>query len=295
MTTLTNWIAGARPKTLPAAIAPVLVGGAIGFSEVQDNFNYALLACAFLVALSLQIGVNYSNDYSDGIRGTDDQRVGPVRLVGQKLAAPARVKAAAFIAFGLAGLAGLGMVVLSHFVVLIPIGLSAIAAAWFYTGGKRPYGYAGFGEFFVFTYFGLVAVIGTSATQTGHISLTSVLGGVACGCISTALLVANNLRDIPSDILAHKRTLAVRLGDPATRKLFVGLLIAPFVITVAIAIANHQFTILLGLFSLAFAIRPIKQVQVGVTGKHLIPVLADTGKLTLWFGICFSLGIIAGT
>ncbi len=293
-TTVAQWIAGARPKTLPAAIAPVLVGGAVAYAEIKGTLNFALLGCALLVAISLQIGVNYSNDYSDGIRGTDDKRVGPIRLVGQKLASPRQVKNAALIAFGIAGLAGGGMVLISHYLVLIPIGISAIFAAWFYTGGTKPYGYAGFGELFVFIYFGLVAVIGTSATQSGHISLMSLLAGSACGCMATAILVANNLRDIPGDSLTNKRTLAVRLGDRSTRKLYVVLLVLPFLINCAIAVISHSALVLIGLIPMVLAAKPARQVLRGTTGRDLIPVLAATGKLTLWFGVFLSLGILLG-
>mgnify|MGYP006284187161 CR=1 FL=1 len=173
MTTLQHWISGARPRTLPAAIAPVLVGSAIAYQE--HSFKPALALLALVVALGMQIGVNYSNDYSDGIRGTDDVRIGPVRLVGQKLAAPNAVKTAALIFYGVGAFAGLGMVAISGYWQLIPVGILAVLSGWFYTGGPRPYGYAGFGELFVFVFFGLVAVIGTSAPQTGTVSVTAIL------------------------------------------------------------------------------------------------------------------------
>jgi 1,4-dihydroxy-2-naphthoate octaprenyltransferase len=217
MTTTRLWIAGARPRTLPAALAPVLVGTAVAMWDGGAVWDRALLA--LVVALALQVGVNYANDYSDGIRGTDAERVGPVRLVGQGLAEPAAVKRAALLSFAVAGAAGLVLVLLSGLWWLLLVGAAAIVAAWTYTGGPRPYGYAGLGEVFVFVFFGLVAVGGTAAVQVGFISALAWVCGLGVGALSCAILVVNNLRDIPGDTVAGKRTLAVRIGDPATRRL----------------------------------------------------------------------------
>ena len=221
MTTAAQWVAGARPRTLPAAVSPVIVGTAVALWDGGAVWDRALLA--LVVALALQVGVNYANDYSDGVRGTDAERVGPVRLVGQGLAPPGAVKRAALLSFAVAGLAGLVLVLLSQLWVLLLVGAAAILAAWTYTGGPRPYGYAGLGEVFVFVFFGLVAVAGTAAVQVGFVSALAWLGGVGVGALTCAILVANNLRDIPGDTVAGKRTLAVRIGDPATRRLYAAL------------------------------------------------------------------------
>src|SRR5665811_1799996 len=222
MATLSQWVEGARPRTLPAAVAPVLVGTGAAFAVEAGNTAYAFLA--LLVSLALQVGVNYANDYSDGIRGTDQERVGPVRLVGQGLARADNVKLAAMLSFFSAAVLGLALVTLSDSFVMLLIGAASIAAAWYYTGGKRPYGYAGLGEVFVFVFFGLVATLGTTYTQAHSISLASIAGAIGVGAIASAILVANNLRDIPTDESHGKRTLAVRLGDVRTRGLYVALL-----------------------------------------------------------------------
>jgi 1,4-dihydroxy-2-naphthoate octaprenyltransferase len=290
MTTREQWIAGARPKTLAAAIAPVLVGSAI--AKYEGGFSIALSLLALVVALALQVGVNYANDYSDGIRGTDNDRVGPIRLVGQGLATPVAVKRAAFICFGLAVAAGLGMLALSRYWLLLPVGISAVVAAWFYTGGKRPYGYAGFGEVFVFVYFGLVAVIGTSASQVGRISSTSLFAGIACGAFATAILVANNLRDLPKDALVGKRTLAVRLGDKATRELFRICILVGFMspVLISFALGGPEYAYI-GTFFLLIARRALITVADGATGADLIPVLVQTSQVLLFTSMSMSLGI----
>ena len=289
MATRSQWLAGARPRTLPAAIAPVLLGTAI--AQYENSFRFSIAICALIVALALQVGVNYANDYSDGIRGTDDIRIGPVRLVGQKLASAESVKRAAGLFFLVAGCAGLAMSVLSHMWVLIPIGVSAIISAWFYTGGTRPYGYAGLGEVFVFTYFGLVAVCGTSASQSGHISTLSVLAGVSCGLLSTAILIANNLRDIPSDSTAGKKTLAVRLGDTNTRRLYIGAVTAGITLSLALATHGPQLAFV-GIFAFALAFAPIRTVFHWATGRQLIPVLIGTGRTLLIYSLIVSFGIL---
>jgi len=289
MATRSQWIQGARPRTLPAAIAPVLLGCSI--AEYENGFRLVIALLAFVVALSLQIGVNYANDYSDGIRGTDDVRVGPVRLVGQGLASPHEVKNAAFLCFAIAGGAGLVMTALSKMWILIPLGISAIIAAWFYTGGKRPYGYAGLGELFVFLYFGLVAVGGTSASQTGHLTLLSILGGCSCGLLSTAILVANNVRDIPSDITANKKTLAVRLGDKNARNFYIVCVVFGIALSIALGVSGPQLAVV-GLFAFAIAYGPIHIIRNGATGRALIPVLAGTGRTLLVYSLIVSFAII---
>ncbi len=225
MATASQWIAGARPRTLPAAVAPVATG--CGVAAAQDSFIAGRALLALAVALALQVGVNYANDYSDGIRGTDDVRVGPVRLVGQQLAEPRAVKRAALAALGVAAALGLLLVVLAQAWLWLLVGAAGIAAAWLYTGGPRPYGYAGLGEVFVFTFFGPVAVIGTAYVQTGAMSWLAVATSIPIGILTALILIANNLRDIPSDRLVGKRTLAVVLGDAGTRTLFlVGAIVA---------------------------------------------------------------------
>ena len=222
MASLMEWVEGARPRTLPAAISPVLVGAAaaIGGSDV----GYGILALA--VSLLLQVGVNYANDYSDGIRGTDTARVGPVRLVGQGLAAPSSVKAAAYLSFFAAAVFGLALVAISQTWIFIPIGVACIIAAWRYTGGSNPYGYRGLGEVMVFVFFGLVATLGTLYTQTLTLTIPGLLGAVGVGALASAILVANNLRDRPGDAASGKNTLAVRLGDARTRRLWIVLVAA---------------------------------------------------------------------
>jgi len=291
MATRSQWIAGTRPRTLPAAIAPVLVGTAI--AHFDGGARIGLAVCALIVALALQIGVNFANDYSDGIRGTDDVRVGPVRLVGQKLAAPALVKRAAFLSFAVAGVAGLIMAIFSGLWLLLPVGLSAMLAAWFYTGGTKPYGYLGFGEVFVFTYFGLVAVIGTAASQTGNISTLAILGGVSCGLLSTAILLANNVRDIPSDTSAGKKTLAVRLGDKKTRALYQLTIVVGIGISIVMALIQDGPALSWLAISAGFiAVEPVKVIRSGAQGKALIPVLAGTGKTLFVYSLILSFAIV---
>lgn len=290
MATREEWIQGARPLTLPAAVAPVLLGTSIAYFEGGLNLPIALFA--LVVSLALQVGVNYANDYSDGVRGTDDVRVGPVRLVGQGLATPNEVKRAAFISFGVAALAGLIMMVLSGLWILLPIGLAAIWSAWFYTGGKNPYGYAGFGELFVFVFFGLVAVMGTTSAQTGSYSWISLLFGISCGAFSAAILVANNLRDIPTDTENGKRTLAVRLGDKRTRELYKALIaIAFFMPVIAWFQEDGPMYAYVGLFAILSARYPLHLIQTGKTGAELIPVLTFTGRLLLIFSVITSISI----
>ncbi|MGN7246116.1 1,4-dihydroxy-2-naphthoate polyprenyltransferase [Janibacter anophelis] len=280
MATIKQWVAGARPRTLPAAIAPVIVGTAAAaanrdLEEGTKGANLGLALLALIVASALQIGVNYANDYSDGIRGTDEERVGPVRLVGQRLANPGNVKIAAFTFFGIGAFAGFTLVALSQAWILLPIGALAILAAWRYTGGDNPYGYRGLGEVYVFIFFGLVATLGTQYTQIGSITAVGVLGAIAVGALASAILVANNLRDIPTDSVTGKTTLAVRLGDARTRQLYVGLFVVAIVCTLLMAIWRPWAPI--AIIGLVIAWPGIQAVRSGATGKALIPALALTG------------------
>lgn len=281
-----QWVAGARPKTLPAALAPVLVGTAAASLQGERHLGLALLA--LLVAVALQVGVNYANDYSDGIRGTDDVRSGPVRLVGGKLATPAAVRIAAVTALAVGCVAGLALVALSGQWWLLVAGALAVLAAWRYTGGSNPYGYRGLGEVYVFVFFGLLATLGTQFTQSGQISVFGIAGAIAIGSCASAILVANNLRDIPTDELSGKRTLAVRLGDQRTRSLYAVLLAIPFVALVPMALASTSA--LLGLFSAIPAVRLVQIVQRGARGPALIPVLGGTGVTEVGFAALVSMG-----
>ncbi|KRE60925.1 1,4-dihydroxy-2-naphthoate polyprenyltransferase [Nostocoides sp. Soil756] len=287
MATTAQWVAGARPRTLPAAIAPVLIGTAAALRVEEAALLPAVLA--LLVALSLQVGVNYANDYSDGIRGTDEVRAGPVRLVGQGLAAPSAVKRAAFAAFGAAGVLGLVLVVLSHAWLMLPLGALAVVAAWRYTGGDNPYGYRGQGEVYVFVFFGLVATLGTEYTQAGAVSWFGLVGAVGVGAVASAILVANNLRDIPTDTEHGKRTLAVRMGDTRTRGLYVGLLAVSVV--ALLLLAPWDPWVLLGLLALPLAARGARVVRAGTVGPRLIPVLASTGLYEVAYAVLVLVGV----
>jgi len=289
MATLSQWVEGARPRTLPAAVAPVLVGTGAAYALEAANPVFALLA--LLVALALQVGVNYANDYSDGIRGTDADRVGPVRLVGQGLARAGDVKRAAILSFAVAALLGLGLVALSGAYPMLPVGAASIAAAWYYTGGRRPYGYSGLGEVFVFVFFGLVATLGTAYTQSLSVSAAAIAGAVGVGAIASAILVANNLRDIPTDQEHGKHTLAVRLGQRRTRALYAGLL-GVALACVLVAGAIHP-SALLGLLSFALAIPLLRRVLGGAQGRDLVPVLSGTGTFELVYGTLLALGLAA--
>jgi 1,4-dihydroxy-2-naphthoate octaprenyltransferase len=289
MATLSQWIEGARPRTLPAAVAPILVGTGAAYETGNVVWGYALLA--LVVAVALQIGVNYANDYSDGIRGTDEQRVGPVRLVGQGLAEARDVKLAAYAAFFFAALCGLALIGLSGLWIMLPIGAAAVVAAWFYTGGSRPYGYLGFGEVFVFVFFGLVATLGTMATMT---PLTSAgwWGAIGVGAVASAILVANNLRDIPTDRVNGKLTLAVRMGDRGSRWFYLALIAVAFVMT-----GLASFTSPLALIAVLAApvlIGPVRAIVSGQQGRALIPALAGTGIFLLVWGALLGLGLALG-
>jgi 1,4-dihydroxy-2-naphthoate octaprenyltransferase len=286
MTTAAQWIEGARPRTLPAALSPVLVGTGAAAAAGEIRWGRALLA--LVVALALQVGVNYANDYSDGVRGTDQVRVGPLRLVGSGVAAPSRVLAAALTSFAVAAVAGLVLALLTTPLLLL-VGVLALAAAWGYTGGRNPYGYRGLGEVSVFVFFGLVAVVGTTYVQVERITAVAVAGGVASGALACAILVVNNLRDIPTDRTTGKQTLAVRLGDARSRLLYQGLLVVPFVVAPVLAVAHPAA--LLALLALPVALGPLRLVRGGTAGRELVPVLQATGRTQLLYGALLALGL----
>jgi 1,4-dihydroxy-2-naphthoate octaprenyltransferase len=286
------WVAGARPRTLPAAVVPVAVGTACAVGEVAGGLIWWRAAAALVVALALQVATNYANDYSDGVRGTDadDKRVGPVRLVGQGLASPGAVKRAAIAAFAVAGLVGAALAAAVG-PELFVVGAAAIAAGWFYTGGPRPYGYAGLGEAFVFTFFGVVATAGSTYVQTGSLSALALGASVPVGLLATALLVVNNLRDIPGDSLVGKRTLAVRLGDQRTRVLYALIVVGAFVCVPFVAGLGERPYGGAALFAVLLARVPVVKVLSGAVGAELIGVLGDTGKVQLLFGALFTVGL----
>jgi 1,4-dihydroxy-2-naphthoate polyprenyltransferase len=290
MATVAQWMEGARPRTLPNAIAPVLLGA--GAAAAIGGFVWWQSLLALVVALALIVGVNFANDYSDGIRGTDDVRVGPLRLVGSGLVKPKLVAFAALGCFGVAGLAGLGLVLATGHWWLIALGAVCMAGAWFYTGGAKPYGYAGFGEVAVFLFFGLAAVLGTLYVQSGRLTLAGVGAAVAVGAFSAAVLVANNIRDIPTDQDTGKRTLAVLLGDPGSRLLWQGLVCVPFVVTIAIAFTNPWT--LFGFAAVAVLIASARRIRAGATGLALIPVLRDTGLAMLLWSALTALALALG-
>ena len=288
MTSPAQWLAGARPRTLPAAVAPVLAGTAVAAYDGRGVWWKALLA--LVVSLALQVGVNYANDYSDGIRGTDDDRFGPLRLVGSGVASARAVKGAAFAAFGVAALAGLVLAATTAW-WLVGLGLVSIVAAWFYTGGKRPYGYSGLGEVMVFVFFGLVAVMGTAWVQAERWQPAALYSGIGIGALACAILVANNLRDIPTDTTAGKRTLAVRLGAERTRGLYALLVLAAAAAVVAVAAATTWWA-LLGLGFLGVATPPVRTVLGGAAGPALVPVLQQTGAAQLVWAVLVALGLL---
>jgi 1,4-dihydroxy-2-naphthoate octaprenyltransferase len=279
---MNKWVMGARPRTLAAAIAPVLVASALAGSE----FNWFRAALALKVAIWLQIGVNYANDYSDGVKGTDENRIGPTRLVASGLASATAVKNAAFISFAIASIAGVWLSVLTS-PVLILIGILAIAAAWGYTGGKNPYGYSGLGEISVFTFFGLVATVGTYYVQTDNITVLSVIVAIPMGALACAILAINNIRDRAQDELVGKKTLAVRLGDTKARRVFVAFLVLAHGAAIATLIPPAMLTLLVAPISYSISMLVLR----GASGKELIPVLGRTGKLQLMFAIVFAIAL----
>jgi 1,4-dihydroxy-2-naphthoate polyprenyltransferase len=281
-----QWVAGARPRTLPAALAPVLVGS--GAAAAIGSFRPLPAVLALVVALALQVAVNYANDYSDGTRGTDAERVGPMRLVGSGAAAPRQVLIAAGLAFAVAAVAGLGLAALSSW-WLVAVGAVCIAAAWTYTGGPLPYGYRALGEVFVFVFFGLVAVVGTTFVQTGTLPGLAFAVAVPVGLLIVAILVVNNLRDIHGDAAVGKRTLAVLLGERATRILFAGLFVVAFGVIAAVGIARPWA--LLGLLAAPLAVPPARVVLSGGRGPALIRALQGTGLVTLATGVLLGAGL----
>jgi 1,4-dihydroxy-2-naphthoate octaprenyltransferase len=289
MATVAQWIEGARPRTLPNAVAPVIIG--TGAAAWLDSAVWWKALLALAVSLSLIVGVNYANDYSDGIRGTDDERAGPLRLVGSKLAAPRAVRSAAVASLAVGAVAGVALAVVSA-PWLIAVGAVCIAGAWLYTGGSRPYGYAGFGEIAVFVFFGLVAVLGTQYTQALRVDWVGAAAAVATGTLSSAVLVANNLRDIPTDKVAGKITLAVRLGDAGTRVLYQSLLGLAAVLTLALMWATPWCA--LGFVAAPLALKAARPVRTGKGGRDLIPVLRDTGLTMLVWSVAVAGALTLG-
>lgn len=283
------WIQGARPKTLPAAIAPVVVGAACAQLESSTQNNWLNAVFALAVSLALQVAVNYANDYSDGIRGTDKNRVGPLRLVGSGAKKPADVKKATFLAFGVAAVFGFVLAATTTWWLLL-VGVFCFLAGWFYTGGKHPYGYLGFGEVFVFIFFGVVATMGTTFVINEQLTLVSFLASVVVGCLACALLAVNNLRDIAGDQISNKKTLAVRIGESGARKFYILLfIVAGFAV---ILIALSYSAALIAMLGLAVAVKPIKRVYAGATGADLIDVLVMTGRVQILVAISLSVGLL---
>ena len=279
---MNKWILGARPRTLAAAVAPVLVALAL----VESDIDWFRALLALKVAVWLQIGVNFANDYSDGVKGTDSDRVGPVRLVASGMATAKSVKYAAFISFAIASIAGTWLAILTS-PVLILVGVISIAAAWGYTGGKNPYGYRGLGELSVFLFFGVIATMGTYYAQTEAITFLSFIVSIPMGALSCAILAVNNLRDRPKDQLAGKLTVAVRIGDRKARLMYVGLLMLAHITAIATLIPSTLITLL----ALPMSYSISRQVLSGISGKDLIPVLGKTGKLQMVFAILFAIGL----
>ena len=288
MVTVSPWVVGARPRTLPAAISPVIVGTGAAAAVGSAVISRAVLAV--VVALALQVGVNYANDYSDGVRGTDDRRVGPLRLVASGTVGPRAVLAAAWLAFGVAAVAGLLLVIVSRQWWLLAVGLLAIAAAWYYTGGSRPYGYRGFGEVSVFVFFGLVAVVGTTYVQVERVTAASVISGIAIGALASALLLVNNLRDAHTDAATGKRTLAVFLGSRRTRLLYLLLLATAYGLALALTFGGRSWA-WLALLSAPLAVKAALPVVQRARGADLIPVLRDTGLTELAYAVLLAVGL----
>jgi 1,4-dihydroxy-2-naphthoate octaprenyltransferase len=281
-------VLGARPRTLPAAIVPVLVGTAAAAGARDGDLVWWRAAAAMVVALAIQVATNYVNDYADGVRGTDDKRVGPVRLVGGGLATASQVKKAALVAGLVAVVAGLALVAAVGPELLV-VGAASLAAGYLYTGGPKPYGYLGLGELFVFVFFGLVATAGSTYVQVEELTALGLAASVPVGCLATALLVVNNLRDIPTDAVAGKRTLAVRMGDGGTRVLYVALLVAAFAVLPVLALRRPWA--LLAFAAIVPAVPPLRRIAAGASGRDLVAVLADTGRLQLVYGVLLTVGL----
>ncbi|MCH8565951.1 1,4-dihydroxy-2-naphthoate polyprenyltransferase [Nesterenkonia sp. LB17] len=289
MATVKEWVAGARPRTLPLAVAPVIIGAAA--AHALGSFDLLIAALALVVALALQVGVNYANDYSDGIRGTDDERVGPMRLTGSKAAKPRQVKDAAFVSFGLASLAGLIIVILTGMWWMLAVGAACVLAAWWYTGGSRPYGYRGLGEIMVFVFFGLVATLGTTWAMAAELSVGAGIGAVGSGLIAAALLMANNVRDIPTDREAGKVTLAVRLGERRARFSYVAMVGLALVLPLALLV--HSWWFLLVLLALPLALGPARiMLSLQKKGPALIKVLQLTSLIGMAFALTYSAALV---
>jgi 1,4-dihydroxy-2-naphthoate octaprenyltransferase len=286
------WLQGARPRTLPAAVVPVLVGTACAVGERAGGLVLWRAAAALVVALFIQVGTNFANDYSDGKRGTDDpgRRVGPVRLVGWGIKPAPAVKRAALLSFAVAGAAGLALAAAVGW-ELVVVGAASFAAGWLYTGGPKPYGYLGLGELFVFAFFGVVATTGSAYVQLEEVQGLALAASVPVGLLATALLVTNNLRDIPGDTLSGKRTLAVRLGDSRTRILYVVLMVLPFVLVPLVAGLGGRPAGALALIAVVLAQKPVGRVLQGAKGADLVPVLAETGRVQLVYGALLALGL----
>ncbi len=276
-----NWVGGARLRTLPLAIAPVAAGA--GVAHMVQDFSWPLTLLALAVAVFLQVGVNYANDYSDGIRGTDEFRVGPARLTGSGLVNPKRVLTLALVFFGLAAVAGLVAVVMSERWWFLLVGVLAIVAAWFYTGGKRPYGYAGLGELVVFIFFGIVATVGTVWLQSELVIPEAWFAGIGVGLFAVAVLIVNNIRDIPTDTLAGKRTLSVRIGDRASRIVFVLCVLLPFVVP---ALFGYVYPGMVLVWLVMTIVLPIVIIVLTAkTPRELILVLQLTSLAALAYGV----------
>lgn len=288
MATAAQWVEGARPRTLPMAVAPVIIGCAAAFDLGAFKPVNALLAA--IVAVLLQVGVNYANDYSDGIRGTDNDRVGPLRLTGSGAAKPRQVKWAAFGCFAVAMVAGIALIVLSQAWFLLLVGLGCVAAAWGYTGGRNPYGYMGLGDLFVFVFFGLVATLGTTYTQAGLLSGPAWVGAISTGIIAMALLMANNVRDIPTDREAGKLTLAVRLGDTTARISYVMMLAVALLLPLFL-VYDYPWVLLVLLLT-PLCLMPSWLMLNGKKRRSLIPVLKQTSIINLGFSVLFSAGVV---
>jgi 1,4-dihydroxy-2-naphthoate polyprenyltransferase len=287
MATASQWIAGARPRTLANAVVPVMVGTGVAIGE--GGFVWWRAILALFVALSLQIGVNYANDYSDGIRGTDDHRVGPMRLVGSRAATPRQVLAAALGSFAVAAVLGLVLVVVTRAWWVLPVGAAAIAAAWFYTGGSRPYGYRGLGEVAVFVFFGVVPVVGTAFVQTESLTWAALVASIPVGLLSCSMLVVNNLRDVGTDGRSGKRTLAVVLGAERTRVLYVVCQVVPFAVAVAMVPITPWAALVL--LAAPLAVAPIRTVLDKAEGPTLVAALQQTGRLQMAYGLLFAVGL----
>jgi 1,4-dihydroxy-2-naphthoate octaprenyltransferase len=287
LTSASLWVQGARPRTLGAAVAPVLVGTSAAVAEA-DGVIWWRFGCALLVALALQVGVNYANDYSDGVRGTDEERKGPVRLTATGLAAASAVKRAAFLSFGVAAVAGLVLsLVVNPWLLLV--GLAAIAAAWLYTGGPKPYGYLGLGEVMVLVFFGFVATVGSAYVQVKDVPSAAWWGSLVVGLLACAILLANNVRDVPTDAVTGKRTLAVRLGATTARRMFVACYVGSFASVVIIGIS--QPWALLGLLALPLAVTPVRTILTRHDPPSLVQVLVATSKLEVVVAVLVSVGL----